>query len=94
MTVIVVGDADPAMVVDLIARRFAGGPGRARPAPRAVGVEAHRGAPGIVVTDSELTRSEISIDAPGPAAADRRRRWREPARDRRISSAPGRSTDG
>ena len=61
MTVIVVGDADPALVVDLIKRDFGGGPTVPRPAPRDVGVKATAGPRAIVVTDSELTRAEVSI---------------------------------
>ena len=61
MTVIVVGDADPALVVDLIKRDFGGGPTVPRPAPRDVGVKATAGPRAVVVTDSELTRSEVSI---------------------------------
>ena len=60
MTVIVVGDADPALVVDLIKRDFGGGATVPRPAPRDVGVKT-TAARAVVVTDSELTRSEISI---------------------------------
>ena len=61
MTVIVVGDTDPALVVDLIKRDFGGGPTVPRPAPRDVGVKATAGPRAVVVTDSELTRSEVSI---------------------------------
>ena len=61
MTVIVVGDADAALVVDLIKRDFGGGPTVPRPAPRDVGVKPTAGPRAVVVTDSELTRSEVSI---------------------------------
>src|SRR5216683_6750102 len=61
MTVLVVGDTDPAMVADVIQKEFGGGPPGARPTPRDVGVKATVGQRAIVVTDPELTRSEVSM---------------------------------
>jgi zinc protease len=61
MTVIVVGDTDPSMVVELIKQHFAGGPAVPRPAPREVGVQSPTAARAIVATDPELTRAEVSI---------------------------------
>ncbi|PYO35885.1 MAG: hypothetical protein DMD86_05735 [Candidatus Rokuibacteriota bacterium] len=61
MTVIVVGDTDPATVVDVIRRAFGGGPAVPRPAPRDVGVKPTAGPRAIVATDPELTRAEVSI---------------------------------
>src|SRR6266516_2498087 len=40
MTVLVVGDTDPAMVADVIQKEFGGGPPGAKPTPRDVGVKA------------------------------------------------------
>ncbi len=79
ITVIVVGDTDPAMVVDVIQQRFGSAPTVPRPDPREVGVQATAGARAIVATDSELTRAEVSIariGPPRPAATtvDERRR--------------------
>src|ERR1700693_3562650 len=39
MTLIVVGDTDPAMVADVIAQQFGGGPAAPKPVPRDVGVK-------------------------------------------------------
>ncbi len=61
MTVLVVGDTDPAMVADVIQKEFGGGPPGAKPTPRDVGVKASVGQRAIVVTDPELTRSEVSM---------------------------------
>jgi len=61
MTIIVVGDTDPAMVADVIMRAFGGGPAAPRPTPRDVGVKITAGPRAIVVTDPELTRAEVSI---------------------------------
>jgi len=61
MTVLVVGDTDPAMVADVIQKEFGGGPLGTKPAPRDVGVKASVGQRAIVVTDPELTRSEVSM---------------------------------
>ena len=66
MTVIVVGDTDPATVVDVITRAFGGGPAVPRPAPRGVGVRPTAGPRAIVATDPELTRAEVSIVRLGP----------------------------
>src|SRR5574342_418790 len=61
MTLIVVGDTDPAMVVEVIAQQFGGGPAVPRPTPRKAGVKPTTGQRAIVVTDPELTRAEVSI---------------------------------
>ncbi len=61
MTLIVVGDCDPVMVADLIARRFAGSPRVPRPRDRDVGVLAAPESRAIVVTDPELTEAVVSI---------------------------------
>jgi zinc protease len=61
MTVIVVGDTDPAMVVDVITKHFGGGPTVPEPTPRDVGLKPTAGPRAIVATDSELTRAEVSI---------------------------------
>jgi zinc protease len=66
MTVIVVGDTDPAMVVDVITQHFGGGRTVTRPTPRDVGVQSPSGPRAIVVTDPELIRAEISISQLGP----------------------------
>jgi len=61
MTLIVVGDTDPAMVADVIAQQFGGGPAAPKPTPREAGVKPTTGARAIVVTDPELTRADVSI---------------------------------
>ncbi len=61
MTVIVVGDTDPAMAVDVIRQQFGGGPGVPRPVRRDVGVKPSAGPRAIVATDPELTRTDVSI---------------------------------
>ena len=61
MTVIVVGDADPAMVADVITREFGGAATVPRPMPLDVGVKPTAGSRAIVVTDPELTRAEVSM---------------------------------
>jgi zinc protease len=66
MTVIVVGDTDPAMVVDVITRQFGGGPTVPEPTPRDVGVKPSAGPRAIVATDPELTRAEVSLVRPDP----------------------------
>ena len=61
MTVIVVGDTDPAMVADVIRQQFGGGPTVPVPTPRDVGVQTPAASRAIVVTDPELIRAEVSI---------------------------------
>jgi zinc protease len=61
MTVIAVGDADPAVVAGAIRRRFADGRPGPRPAGRDAGVRATAASRAIVATDPELTRAEVSI---------------------------------
>jgi zinc protease len=67
MTLIVVGDTDPALVVEAITQHFGGGATVPKPAPRGTGVKPTAVPRAIVVTDPELTRAEVSltrIDAP------------------------------
>jgi zinc protease len=66
MTVLVVGDADPAMVADVIAQQFGGGRAVPAPTPRDVGVQSPGGSRAIVVTDPELIRAEVAISRLGP----------------------------
>ncbi|HTO13157.1 MAG TPA: insulinase family protein [Candidatus Binatia bacterium] len=66
ITVLVVGDTDPAMVVDVITQQFGGGPTVPAPAPRPVGVQAPSASRTIVVTDPELIQAEVSIVQLGP----------------------------
>jgi len=61
MTVIVVGDTDPAMVAEVITQQFGGDRAVPTPAPRDAGVKPTAGPRAIVVTDPELTRAEVSI---------------------------------
>src|SRR5438034_7223851 len=61
MTVLVVGDTNPAMVADVIEKEFGSGPTVPKPTPRDVGVKPTVGQRAIVVTDPELTRSEVSM---------------------------------
>jgi zinc protease len=61
MTVIVVGDTDPAMVAEVITQQFGGGRTVPAPAPRDTGVKPTAASRAIVVTDPELTRAEVSI---------------------------------
>jgi zinc protease len=79
MTLIVVGDTDPAMVVDAIKQHFGGGPTVARPTPRDVGVKPSAGSRAIIATDPELTLAQVSINrlapprGPSTTVAERRR---------------------
>jgi zinc protease len=61
MTVIVVGDTDPAMIADVITKQFGGGRSVAEPTPRPVGVAPSAGPRAIVATDPELTRARVSV---------------------------------
>lgn len=61
MTLIVVGDTDPAMVAEVIAQQFGGGPAVPKPAPRDAGIKPTAGPRAIVVTDPELTRADVSL---------------------------------
>jgi zinc protease len=61
MTLIVVGDADPAALMAQIARHFGGAPSAPRPDPLPVGVRPTRGTRAIVATDPELTRADVSF---------------------------------
>jgi zinc protease len=79
MTLLVVGDADPVVVADVIRQRFEDGPRVPRPRAREIGTLAAPTDRSIVVTDPELTQAAVSIvriEPPrGPAAtlADERR---------------------
>jgi len=79
MTVLVVGDTDPATVADVIRQQFGSGPAVPLPPPRDVGVKPTAGPRAIVVTDPELTRAEVSIArlqpplAPATTVTQRRR---------------------
>jgi zinc protease len=79
MTVIVVGDADPAVVADLIRQQFGGGPTVPRPVPRDAGIKPTVGLRAIVASDPELTRAEVSMvrieppRSPTATVADMRR---------------------
>jgi Predicted Zn-dependent peptidases len=53
ITVLVVGDTDPAMVAEVIAKEFGSGPTVPKPTPRDVGVKPTVGQRAIVVTDPE-----------------------------------------
>ena len=61
MTVIVVGDTDPAIAADVITQQFGGGRAVPRPTARDVGVKPSAGPRAIIATDPELTRAEVSI---------------------------------
>ncbi|MDP2702015.1 MAG: pitrilysin family protein, partial [Candidatus Rokubacteria bacterium] len=61
MTLIVVGDTDPAMVAEVIAQQFGGGPAVPKPAPRDAGIKPTAGPRAIVITDPELTRADVSL---------------------------------
>src|SRR5947208_5558230 len=61
MTVIVVGDTDPAMVAEVITQQFGGGRTVPAPAPRDTGVKPTAASRAVVVTDPELTRAEVSL---------------------------------
>ncbi|HXJ82467.1 MAG TPA: pitrilysin family protein, partial [Candidatus Methylomirabilis sp.] len=69
MTVIVVGDADPAMIADLIRQQFGGAPAVPRPTPIDVGIKPTAGPRAIVASDPELTRAGVSIARVEPARA-------------------------
>ena len=70
MTVIFVGDTDPAPVVEHIKKAFADGKKAEPPKPRDVGVKPTKGYRAIVATDPELKTASVTltrIDAPvGP----------------------------
>ena len=61
MTLIVVGDAEPADVRGRIERQFGGLPAAPHPHPRPAGVQPTTGTRAIVAVDSELTRAEVSL---------------------------------
>jgi len=67
MTVIAVGDMEPAAAVEAIARHFGAGPRRPRPEPRPAGVKPTSGLRAIVATDPDLTQAEVSITRVEPA---------------------------
>jgi zinc protease len=61
MTVIVVGDVEPAVAVAAITKQFSGAAVVPRPMAREAGVKATSGTRAIVTTDPELTRAGVSI---------------------------------
>jgi zinc protease len=61
MTVIVVGDIDPAAAVTAITQRFGGAATVPRPLPLDPGVRATTGTRAIVAVDPEVTRAGVSI---------------------------------
>jgi zinc protease len=66
MTVIAVGDADPAAVVDQIRANFSSAPAAAVDAPRPVGAQATVGRRAIVASDPEITNCSISMTRVAP----------------------------
>jgi zinc protease len=78
MTVIAVGDVDPAVVADSVKKHFGAAPAVPRPAPLPVGVKASSGTRGIVATDPELTRASVAMirvePSRGPTATVAQRR--------------------
>ncbi len=81
MTVIVVGDADPAMVADLIRQHFGGGSRRPAADASRRGHQAHRRAPGDR-RERLGADARRSLDRAGRAAAEPdRRRWRTARRE-------------
>jgi zinc protease len=67
MTVLVVGECDPAEVTALIARHFGSLPAAPRPERLPVGVQPTKGTRAIVATDAELTRADVSLVRVTPA---------------------------
>ena len=61
MTVIVVGDLEPAAVTGLIQKHFGAGPKAPHPADRPVGVKPQTTTRALVATDPELTQASVSI---------------------------------
>jgi len=61
MTLIVVGDVEPAPIIDLTKRHFGGAPKVPRPPDRDVGVKTPTTMRAIVATDPELTQDEVSV---------------------------------
>jgi zinc protease len=61
MTLIAVGDIEPATVVEAIVRHFGSEPAAPRPPPRPIGLEPTAGMRAIVATDPELTQAEVSL---------------------------------
>jgi zinc protease len=66
MTLIVVGDTDPAAIGALVARHFGSFPPAPRPAPLRVGVAPTKGARAILATDPELTHGDVSLTRVSP----------------------------
>jgi zinc protease len=66
MTVIAVGDTDPAAVVAQIRANFSSAPAVARPEPRAVGAAPTKGRRAIVATDPEITNCSITMTRVAP----------------------------
>ncbi|HYE02762.1 MAG TPA: insulinase family protein, partial [Phycisphaerales bacterium] len=61
ITLIVVADMEPGVVVEEIRRAFAGAPGEPRPADQDARVGPSAGARGIVAADPELTEAEVTV---------------------------------
>lgn len=64
-TLIVVADADPAAMVELIRARFASEHRTPRPQDRPVGITPYAESFGVVASDAELTRATVSIQSIG-----------------------------
>ncbi len=69
MTLLVVGDVEPASVVDSIRKAFGGAPSALRPTPREVGVSPTQGRRAAVVTDAEITNCDVSVVRVAPPRA-------------------------
>ena len=78
MTVIAVGDADPAAVVEQIGASFGTLPKRPREAPREAGVQPSMGRRALVATDPEITTCDVSFVrvAPPRPPSTMLSRWR------------------
>jgi zinc protease len=61
MTVIVVGEVDPAAAAESIKKHFGAASAAPRPAPLDVGIKATSGTRAIVATDAELTRASVAM---------------------------------
>lgn len=67
-TLIVVADADPAAMIDLIRARFTTDTKAPRPIDREAGIVPYAESFGVVASDPELTRATVSIQSIAPAA--------------------------
>lgn len=66
-TLIVVADADPAMVAGVIKEQFAAAPKRPRPTPQDLNIKAYDKSFGIVTSDRELRSAEVQFVRIEPA---------------------------